>query len=181
MSTQTSLYEKLIAYGIVICLFFPSSIIAQTLVRHLLSPEVSASMLQVNSIKKAKYADEKALLQSATTDELEVLTIPMIFHIVFQNELHRDELQRVDEQEITNQLAVLNNAFSGQGTTESFEHLAESREGYGQLSAKPIPVFNFVWQQEPMPSIMCPSEIEEWGARFWYLARRRRASFNRTY
>jgi len=130
MNTVNALYLKAqpILLAVLFLLFLPNFLFSQNLVRHLRTPEVSTAMLKVDSIRLNKYGLEKALV-APIADEEEELTIPIIFHIVYSN-----ASEQVDKSEITNQLAVLNTAFSGQ-SSNSFTHLSENKEGYGMFKA----------------------------------------------
>lgn len=163
MNTVNALYLKAqpILLAVLFLLFLPNFLFSQNLVRHLRSPEVSTAMLKVDSIRLNKYGLEKSLV-APIADEEEELTIPIIFHIVYSN-----ASEQVDKSEITNQLAVLNTAFSGQ-SGNNFTHLSENKEGYGMFKATDSAI-RFCIANRADAINYVSSSVGEWGADFGLL------------
>ncbi|MEM6318854.1 MAG: zinc-dependent metalloprotease [Bacteroidota bacterium] len=163
MNTLHPLILRKRPIGIVLLLFlFAGHLSAQTLIRHLHSPEVATQMRQIDSLKAKKYTIEKSLATTTTTDDAAELTIPIIFHIV-----HHQPSEEVSKTQINNQITALNTAFSGQGGN-SFTHLSESREGYGMFKADDAAI-RFCLANRPDAINYVSSSVAKWGADFGLL------------
>ncbi len=164
MNTLNTLYRKKqpILLAVFFLLFLPNFLFSQNLVRHLRTPEVSQAMHRVDSIRSKKYTLEKELSEVQSVDEEEELTIPVIFHIVYSQ-----ESERVDKLEITNQLSVMNAAFSGVDGN-NFAHISESKEGYGMFKAEDTNI-RFCIANRVDAINYVSSSVSEWGADFGIL------------